>query len=92
VDFKSRIPPRSSCFGVNTIGLFHQNRFMIQGRHEVYAEIWTSPSDIGDGFASGGKEKVNWKNDMVCLAVSTQMALVVPMKINSKRADAKTKL
>lgn len=54
-----------------------------QGRHDAYVEIWTAPSNIGEG-----KEVDGWREEQVCLAISTQMALVVSMDVNARTASA----
>jgi hypothetical protein len=53
-----------------------------QGRHEGYAEVWTAPTNIGEGKPIDG-----WRDKQVCLAIATQMALAMPFDEASKRAD-----
>jgi len=89
VEFKSRIPT-SPEFGQRTIGLYSQERFMTEGRHDIYAEVWSAPCDL-DNIREGDEDKT-WKSQMVCLAVSTQMALVVPMDVNNRRGGVKAKM
>jgi hypothetical protein len=71
MEFKSPIPI-SSDFSRHTVGLYSSARFMNypSDRHDAYVEIWTAPSNIGEG--SDTKE---WRDGQVCLAVATQMAL-----------------
>ncbi|KDR82862.1 hypothetical protein GALMADRAFT_238476 [Galerina marginata CBS 339.88] len=82
VEFKNKIPPPSSSHASRTVGLYSTGRFMTppQGRHDVYVEVWTAPSNIGEG-----KEAQNWRDNQVCLAVATQMALTLPMEVNMKK-------
>lgn len=74
IEFKSPIPT-SSNYAPRTVGLYSSGRFMNnpQGRHDGYVEIWTAPE---------GKETDGWRDQQVCLAVSTQMSLTVPMEVN----------
>ncbi len=53
-----------------------------QGRHEGYVEIWTAPTNIGEGKPIDG-----WRDQQVCLAIATQMALVVSFDEASEKAD-----
>jgi len=86
VEFKNKIPPSSSSHADRTVGLYSCGRFMTapQGRHDVYVEVWTAPSNIGEG-----SEVDNWRDDQVCLATATQMALTLPMQVNEKLGKAK---
>jgi hypothetical protein len=84
IEFKSPIPT-SSEYASRTVGVYQRGNFMNepQGRHEAYVEIWTAPSNIGEGEA-----RVNWRERQVCLAVSTQMALTLPMQVNLTRPSS----
>ncbi|KAF8806872.1 hypothetical protein BYT27DRAFT_7190564 [Phlegmacium glaucopus] len=86
IEFKNKIPPPSSVHADRTVGLYSCGRFMTapQGRHDVYVEVWTAPSNIGEG-----READNWRDNQVCLAVATQMALTLPMEVNEKLGKAK---
>ena len=60
-----------------------------QGRHDVYVEVWTAPGDIGTAIEEDGKVKEivreDWRQEQRCLAVSHQMALVLPMEVNERK-------
>lgn len=53
----------------------------------MYTEVWTAPSNIGEG-----EEVQGWRDKQVCLAVSTQMALTVSMEVNARKGSRGTKL
>jgi len=91
----------SSGFSKRTIGLYSQARFLSgpSGRHDAYVELWTAPEgcdlDTGSpavdpsrrGMDDVERKDLRWKEKMVCLATSHQMALALPMSVNeSKRA------
>lgn len=82
VEFKSPIPAPSDIHASRTVGLYSSGRFLNdpQGRHDVYVEVWTAPCNLGEG-----KEVEGWRDNQVCLAVSTQMALTIPMEVNQER-------
>ncbi|KAJ7796338.1 thioesterase-like superfamily-domain-containing protein [Mycena olivaceomarginata] len=82
IEFKAPIPPPSARHAART------------GRHDAYVEIWTAPSELGEG-----KERGGWREEQFCLATATQMALSLPMEVNAgrakydaPRAEAKAKL
>ncbi|KAF9262892.1 hypothetical protein L218DRAFT_866279 [Marasmius fiardii PR-910] len=81
LEFKFPVPSYSSR---RTVGLYTNCRFVNdpQGRHDVYIEVWSAPCNVGEGEIDNG-----WREKQVCLAVSTQTALIVPMRTNT----AKTK-
>jgi hypothetical protein len=81
IEFKSPIPT-SSEFSARTVGLYSCGRFVNepQGRNDAYVEVWTAPSNIGEGEATEG-----WREKQVCLAVSTQMALIIPFAVNERQ-------
>lgn len=67
---------------MRTVGLYSDGRFLNpQGRHDVYVEVWSAPSNIGEGTIKEG-----WRDEQVCLASATQMALVVPVAVNMRNA------
>ena len=82
VEFKSKVP-NSTAFAPRTVGLYATSRFLIDGRHDEFVEVWTAPSSIGTSM--GQAIDPNWKEKQVCLAVSTQMALTIPIKENMGR-------
>jgi len=85
IEFKNRIPPPSLLHADRTVGLYSSGRFITppQGRHDVYVEVWTAPSNIGEG-----RDTDNWRDNQVCLAIATQMALTLPMEVNEKLGKA----
>ncbi|KAJ7256823.1 thioesterase-like superfamily-domain-containing protein [Mycena haematopus] len=94
IEFKAPIPPPSQRHSARTVGLYSTGTFWgePQGRHDAYVEIWTAPSNLGEGTEQDG-----WRDNQFCLATATQMALTLPMEVNAGRAkyDApkkKTKL
>lgn len=74
---------------MRTVGLYSQGRFINhpQGRHDVYVEVWSAPANVGEQREGGVKE--GWREDQVCLAQGTQMALTVPIGWNMKNGQAK---
>ena len=64
-----------------TVGLYSCGRFLHGGQHDIYVEIWTAPSDIGEGVEVDG-----WRDKQVCLAIAHQMALTVPHSLNERKA------
>jgi hypothetical protein len=83
IEFKAPIPPPSEKHSARTVGLYSTGNFWgePQGRHDSYLEIWTAPSNLGEGADVGG-----WRDDQFCLATATQMALSLPMAVNAGRA------
>ncbi|ESK95191.1 hypothetical protein Moror_1009 [Moniliophthora roreri MCA 2997] len=78
LEFKFPLPPTSSN---RTFGLYTNCRFINdpRGRHDIYVEVWSAPCNLGEGKAEEG-----WKEKQVCLAVSTQTALIIPMEANMR--------
>jgi len=64
---------------LRNVGLYSNGKFVNhpQSRHDVYVEVWSAPSNIGEGSPKDG-----WREEQICLATATQMALVVPMAKN----------
>jgi len=90
IEFKNKIPlPSSSLHADRTVGLYSCGRFMTapQGRHDGYVEVWTAPSNIGQ--QGSGVVVDNWRDNQVCLAIATQMALTLPMQVNEKLGKVK---
>jgi len=81
IEFKSPIPQ-----GTRTIGVFGSSRFIgdPQGRHELYTEVWTAPTDITDKDVQVADE---WRVGQRCLASAHQMALVIQTGANHKNAE-----
>ncbi|KAJ3570094.1 hypothetical protein NP233_g4623 [Leucocoprinus birnbaumii] len=84
IEFKAPIPKPSKFHASRTVGIYSTGKFMNhpQGRHDAYVEVWTAPTNIGEGEPVEG-----WRDNQVCLAISTQMALVIPFDEASERAD-----
>jgi hypothetical protein len=74
-----------------TVGLYSQGKFINhpQGRHDVYVEVWTAPANVGE-VKDGGVEE-GWREEQICLAQATQMALTVPVAWNMKKGQDKAK-
>lgn len=86
IEFRYPLPiPESGKYADRTVGVYSTGYFMHNpsGRHDVYTEVWSAPSNIGEG-----REVKGWRDDQRCLATLTQMALVVPMEINLAKAKA----
>ncbi|KAK7048694.1 thioesterase-like superfamily-domain-containing protein [Favolaschia claudopus] len=84
IEFKAPIPPPSERHAARTVGLYCKQTFWgePQGRHDPYVEVWTAPAELGET----GKVKDGWREEQICLATATQMALVIPMEVNKGRA------
>ncbi|KAK1236047.1 hypothetical protein PQX77_000726 [Marasmius sp. AFHP31] len=78
--------PLSAFSSQRTVGLYMNSHFFNdpQGRHDFDVEVWSAPCDIGEG-----KFEEGWKEKQVCLAVSRQTALIVPMEVNASKANGK---
>ncbi|SCV72024.1 BQ2448_4718 [Microbotryum intermedium] len=71
----------------STVGIYFATKSISEGQHDQTVEVWTSPGGIGEGDASlGGPE---WRKEAQLLAVSTQLALVIPYSVNEKIANRK---
>ena len=55
---------------------------MVEGRHDVYTEVWTAPCGIGDLTATVDPD---WRDRQVCLVVANQMALTMSGSVNSAK-------
>lgn len=84
IEFKNKIPPPSSTHAARSVGLYSMGRFVTppQARNEVYVEVWTAPTEVGEG-----EEKEGWRDNQFCLAIATQMALTLPMEVNEKKGN-----
>lgn len=90
IEFKAKLPypPPSASqqpYSPRTIGLYSTGRFLAGGRHDAYGEVWTAPSAIGQATTSADAD-AGWRGEQICLAVSHQMALTIPLEVNLKRA------
>ncbi|KAG8813806.1 hypothetical protein FRC17_001412 [Serendipita sp. 399] len=86
IDFKYRIPSPSELaqlpgIAPRTVGVFYSSKYLIEGRHDCIAEIWTAPCGIGQ---SGVAIDENWRDRMFCMAVGTQSAMSVSASMNTK--------
>ncbi|KAL5524108.1 hypothetical protein ACEPAG_8281 [Sanghuangporus baumii] len=98
VEFKSRIPSsmldphtRYSPFSPRTVGVYASSRFMTEGRHDEFVEVWTTPSTIGSHSSRGDSDEEvdpKWRENQICLAISTQMALTIPEE-DSRRTKSR---
>ncbi|KLO14787.1 hypothetical protein SCHPADRAFT_902928 [Schizopora paradoxa] len=82
IEFKAPLPRRGDRrYSANTVGLYSIGRFMQDpsGRHDSYVEVWTAPGDAS-------KPGSNWREEQRCLAISSQMALTIPLEANFKRS------
>ncbi|KAK7028141.1 hypothetical protein VNI00_014956 [Paramarasmius palmivorus] len=82
LEFKFPIPtPSENSYSDRTFGLYTNCKFINdpQGRHDVHVEIWSAPCNVGEG-----REVEGWREKQVCMAVSTQTALVIPMEANAR--------
>ncbi|RDB14795.1 hypothetical protein Hypma_016330 [Hypsizygus marmoreus] len=87
IEFKAPIPRPSDVYASRTVGLYSSGRFLNDGRHDAYVEVWSAPCNIGEGVDTEG-----WREKQVCLATATQMAYIVPMEVNmakGKKGSAK---
>ncbi|KAJ7084856.1 thioesterase-like superfamily-domain-containing protein [Mycena belliarum] len=82
VEYKAPIPAPSALHAARTVGVYLFSGYMSapQGRHDTCLEIWTAPSGIGEG-----KEADGWRDTQVCLAVATQMQLMVSATVNEAK-------
>ncbi|EIN09020.1 hypothetical protein PUNSTDRAFT_134193 [Punctularia strigosozonata HHB-11173 SS5] len=94
VDFLHPIPPpQTPTHASRTVGIYARTRFFTrpQSRHETYCEVWSAPSNVTS--ASDRSEQADddgrWRDEQVCLAVSTQMSLMVAR--NSKEGFGQQK-
>ena len=92
VDFNSKIPSVgnttsvSSTFAPRTLGIYSMGRFITEGRHDQYVELWTSPSPIGSG---SDEFDAGWREKQICLATSTQMAVTIPQSGSSRKKSSR---
>ncbi|KAJ7606740.1 thioesterase-like superfamily-domain-containing protein [Mycena polygramma] len=74
VQWKAPTPRPSAMHSARTVGVYVVSGFPSppQTRHDTFVEIWTAPSNIGEGPAVDG-----WRDSQVCLAIATQMQILV---------------
>jgi len=80
IEYKFPLPKLSKDHSNRTIGIFSSTKFIhgTMGRQDMYTEIWTAPCDVGENVEVAD----GWRDKQFCLAVSTQMALTVPIAWN----------
>ncbi|KAF8630933.1 hypothetical protein AX17_005290 [Amanita inopinata Kibby_2008] len=88
-EFKHPIPWPSITHADRTVGIYSVGRFLNDPdhRHDTYVEIWSAPSNIGEGADTG-----DWRDKQVCLATATQMALAMPFEVNEAKAKKDAKI
>ncbi|KAG8214432.1 thioesterase-like superfamily-domain-containing protein [Butyriboletus roseoflavus] len=81
IEFKARVPS-SDYYSARTVGLYSESRFQTnpEGRHNARVEVWTAPSEIGQGDVAKG-----WRVNQYCIAVADQMALMLPVELNIRQ-------
>lgn len=81
LEYKAKIP-HDPAFSQRTVGLYSYNGFLHEGKQDVYVEVWTSPSEIGQGI-----EESDWREKQVCLAIAHQMAVTVPLSVSAQQVS-----
>ncbi|KAJ7155648.1 thioesterase-like superfamily-domain-containing protein [Mycena filopes] len=83
LEFKNPIPPPGPRHASRTVAVYCISGFPSepQMRHSTFVEIWSAPSNIGEGEPGGG-----WEDDQVCLAIATQTQLISNAGENEKVA------
>ncbi|KAJ6500759.1 thioesterase-like superfamily-domain-containing protein [Mycena sanguinolenta] len=81
LEWKAPIPPPSEMHSARTVGMYVMSGFMSepQNRHNTAVEIWTAPCNIGEGAPMD-----RWRDKQVCLAVASQMQLMVDPSVNER--------
>ncbi|KAI0784658.1 thioesterase-like superfamily-domain-containing protein [Abortiporus biennis] len=83
IEFKFPIPkPTDPNYSSNTVAIYSEGKFINDpnSRFDTYIEIWTAP-EIDE------QEDEDWREKQRCLAVATQMAIMVPIEVNRRRAQ-----
>ncbi|KAG9121905.1 hypothetical protein FRC07_001951 [Ceratobasidium sp. 392] len=92
LEFKRQLPRCGTPgFSNHTLGVYSRNSFLEHGRHDIYGEVWSAPSRIGENDGRNGDGE-SWRREMRCIAVTGQMALSVPLSINKSKGEKKAKL
>lgn len=68
-----------------TVGLYVRTGIMVEGRHDVCAEVWTAPCGIGDSTTAVNPD---WRDRQVCLVVANQMAMTMPGSVNREKGKS----
>lgn len=87
LEYKAKIPDDPT-LSKRTVGLYSRGKFLYGGQHDISVEIWTAPSDIGQGVEVDG-----WRERQVCLGIAYQTGITVPRSVNERKAaEANSKL
>ena len=87
-EFKHRVPTLGTPnIHPRTVGLYVRTGIMVEGRHDVFAEVWTAPCGIGDSTAVVDSD---WRDRQVCLMVANQIAMTMPGSVNSAKGKGAT--
>jgi len=75
---KAKSPHHAS----HTVGVYGRSNFLAapHARYDGYAEVWTAPTNIGEGEPEEG-----WREKQVCLASATQMSVAMPMALTREK-------
>lgn len=84
LEFKVKLSALPAYIAPQTFGVWTTGRFVMEGRHEVHTEIWTAPSKIGQSGAISAEDP-SWRDKMFCIARSSQMALTIPLEVNTRK-------
>ncbi|KAG8907968.1 hypothetical protein FRC01_007528 [Tulasnella sp. 417] len=83
IEFKCRLPLPSQ-YAPHTLGVFTWKRHLKNGLWNDSSEIWSAPSALGD---ADGEVDEQWKGEMVCVAVATQVASMEPVDVQTRYKD-----
>ncbi|PWZ03422.1 hypothetical protein BCV70DRAFT_197634 [Testicularia cyperi] len=86
IEFKRPLPPQAP---ITRTGTYSNGRFMINGQHESYTELWSHPDDTHLFDPSSAQKRI--KRSYI-LAIARQTALVLPFAVNQNKTKAKSKL
>lgn len=82
-EFKHRVPAVGTPnIHSGTVGLYVRTGIMVEGRHDLYTEVWTAPCGIGD---TATMIDPDWRDKQVCLVVANQVAMTMPGSVNSEK-------
>ncbi|KAG8977583.1 hypothetical protein FRB90_008746, partial [Tulasnella sp. 427] len=82
IEFKCRLP-LSSNYAAHTLGVFGRKRHLNDGIWSDTTEIWSAPAELGDEKAEVDSK---WRENMVCVAVASQVAYMASPDINRRYA------
>ncbi|CAK5279126.1 unnamed protein product [Mycena citricolor] len=85
LEYKTPIPSPSDGYASRTVGVYVKSGYLAdpQNRHNSIVEIWSAPSNIGEGNVDE-----DWQGAQVCLATGSQMQLMVDGAVNKKAGRA----